>query len=154
MDEPLGSLPCSFIGIDLPVGAWFLALARGVRQVRLTGGFVVDSFHVSLKWRCAMTWKTLGGGLGLVVLVIVVGVFGLQPRMQAAAEAPAQAANGARYTVIDTDASNLIVVDNKSNMLYFYTENPGEEVGKELHLRGSMDLSEVGKPTIKPKPAK
>jgi hypothetical protein len=100
-----------------------------------------------------MTWKTLGWSMALVVLVIVLGVFGLQPRTQAEQPA-AEAAVSARYTVVDTDASNLIVVDNKSNVLYFYTEEPGQEVGKELHLRGSMDLSEVGKPTIQPKPAK
>jgi hypothetical protein len=100
-----------------------------------------------------MTWKTLGWGMGLVVLVITLVVFGLRPPTQA--QQPAgQAATGARYTIVDTDATNLIVVDNGSNMLYFYTEEPGQEVGQELHLRGSLDLSEVGKPVIRPKAAK
>jgi hypothetical protein len=100
-----------------------------------------------------MNWKTLGWGMALVVLVIALGVLGLQPRTQAQ-QAAAQAAAGARYTVVDTDASNLIVVDNGSNTLYFYTEDPGKEVGQELHLRGSIDLSEVGKSVIRPKAAK
>jgi hypothetical protein len=99
-----------------------------------------------------MTRKTLGWGIALVVLVIALGVFGLQPRTQAQASA-AQAAAGARYTIVDTDATNLIVVDNGSNMLYFYTENPDQEVGGELRLRGTIDLSEVGKPVIQPKAA-
>jgi hypothetical protein len=100
-----------------------------------------------------MTWKALGWCLALAVLVIALGVFGLRPRTEAQQTAP-QAAGGARYTVVDTDATNLIVVDNRSNTLYFYTEDPGKEVGGELRLRGSIDLSEVGKPVLTPKAAK
>ena len=100
-----------------------------------------------------MTWKTLGWGMAVVVLVIALAVFGLQPRTQAQ-QGATQVVAGARYTVVDSDASNLIVVDNRSNMLFFYTEEPGQEVGQELHLRGSIDLSEVGKPMIRPRPAK
>ena len=100
-----------------------------------------------------MTWKTLGWGMAVVVFVIALAVFGLQPRTQAQ-QGAAQVEAGARYTVVDSDASNLIVVDNRSNTLYFYTEEPGQEVGKDLHLRGSIDLGEVGKPMIRPKPAK
>jgi hypothetical protein len=100
-----------------------------------------------------MTWKTLGWGMAVVILVIALGVFEFQPRTHAE-QGSGQTAAGAKYTVIDTDASNLIVVDNGSNTLYFYTEEPGKEVGQELHLRGSIDLSEVGKPVIKPKAAK
>jgi hypothetical protein len=54
---------------------------------------------------------------------------------------------------VDTEGSNLIVVDNATNTLYFYTENPGKEVGDELHMRGSIDLNDVGKPVLKPKKA-
>ena len=100
-----------------------------------------------------MNRKTLAWGMALVVLVIALWVFGLQPTTQAQ-QGAGQAAAGARYTVVDSDATNLIVVDNKSNMLYFYTEDPGKEVGHELHLRGSMDLNEVGKPMLRPKSAK
>ena len=101
-----------------------------------------------------MTWKTFGWCMAIIVLVTALGVFGLQPGTQAQQAGAPAAAGGARYTVIDTDASNLIVVDNGSNMLYFYTEEPGKAVGEELHLRGRIDLNEVGKPTIRPKPAK
>ena len=87
-----------------------------------------------------------------IVVVIALGVFGLRPQTQAQ-QTGAQAAAGARYTVVDSDATNLIVVDNRSNTLYFYTEDPGKEVGGELHLRGSLDLNQVGKPVLKPKKA-
>jgi hypothetical protein len=104
-----------------------------------------------------MTWKTLGSWMGLVVLVFALGLIGLRPQTHAEPQAQqtgGQPAAGARYCVVDSNASNLIIVDNKTNMLYFYTEEPGQEVGKDLHLRGSIDLNDVGKPVIKPKPAK
>jgi hypothetical protein len=55
------------------------------------------------------------------------------------------------YTVVETEGHNLLVTDNTSNTLYFYTVDKGEPVGSELKLRGSVDLTQVGKPTIKPK---
>jgi hypothetical protein len=100
-----------------------------------------------------MNRKTFGWGLALVALVIALAVFGFRPMTQA--QPPAGLGPVvARYTVVDTDASNLIVVDNAANKLYFYTEDPGKEVGQELHLRGTIDLSEVGKDVIRPKAAK
>jgi hypothetical protein len=53
--------------------------------------------------------------------------------------------------VLETDGTNLLVVDNSANTLYFYTLDQGKEVGDDLHLRGSLDLTQVGKPTISPK---
>jgi hypothetical protein len=100
-----------------------------------------------------MTRKTLGWSMALVALVLALGVFGLRPRTEAQ-QGGAQAPAGPRYTVIDTDASNLVVLDNGSNTVYFYTEDPGREVGDELHLRGSIDLNDVGKPVLRPKSAK
>jgi hypothetical protein len=97
-----------------------------------------------------MSRKTLGWGTAVVVLVIAFGVFGLRPRTEAQ-QAPAEAAAGPKYTVVDTEGTNLIVVDNASNTLYFYCVEPGKEVGEDLHLRGSIDLSQVGKPIMKPK---
>jgi hypothetical protein len=100
-----------------------------------------------------MTRKTLGWGMALVVLVIALGVWGFRPRTEAQ-QASGQAAPAPKYTVVDTDASNLIVVDNVTNTVYYYTEDPGKEVGEELHLRGSVDLNDVGKPVLRPKAAR
>jgi hypothetical protein len=104
-----------------------------------------------------MTRKTLGWGLALVVLVIALGAWGFRPRTEAQ-QASGQAGPAPKYTVVDTDASNLIVVDNVTNTVYYYTEDPGkevgEEVGEELHLRGSVDLNDVGKPVLRPKASK
>jgi hypothetical protein len=72
---------------------------------------------------------------------------------------PAQAEQGAargapgRYSVIETEGHNLIVTDNTSNTLYFYTIDKDKEVGSELKLRGTIDLNKVGQPVIKLTPA-
>jgi len=45
---------------------------------------------------------------------------------------------------------NLVVTDNQKNTVYFYTVDEGDKPGADLHLRGTVDLHQVGKPTIKP----
>ena len=96
------------------------------------------------------TWKNRLTAV-LVAVVVAGGLFALS-RLQ-----PAQAARddagpltGPRYSVVETEAHNLIVTDNKSNTLYFYTIDKEKEVGSELKLRGSIDLNQVGKSTITP----
>ena len=99
-----------------------------------------------------MNWKTLGWGAALAVLMIAFGAFGHWPRTEAQ-QAAAQAAASPKYTIVDTEGTNLLVVDNSTNTLYFYTEDAGKDVGDDLQLRGTIDLNEVGKPVIKPKKA-
>lgn len=55
-----------------------------------------------------------------------------------------------RYTVVETDITNLLVVDNSTNLIHFYTVDPGKEPGSELKLRGSLNLNDVGKPVLTP----
>lgn len=58
-----------------------------------------------------------------------------------------------KYTVVETDILSALVVDNSTNTVFFYTVDAGAEPGSDLHLRGSLDLNEVGKPVLKPKKA-
>jgi hypothetical protein len=96
-----------------------------------------------------MNWKALGSITALAVLVIAFGVFELAPRIEAQqGSGPAVAG---KYTVVDTEGTNLVVVDNAKNTLYFYTVDPGKEVGDDLHLRGTIDLNHVGKAVLKSK---
>ncbi|HYV34139.1 MAG TPA: hypothetical protein VE988_00460, partial [Gemmataceae bacterium] len=55
---------------------------------------------------------------------------------------------GPHYTVVETQGHNLLVTDNKTNKLYFYTIDKDKEIGSDLKLRGSIDLNQVGKPEI------
>ena len=94
-------------------------------------------------------WMLLGAFLLAGVLILTKGSFGT-----AAQDSPdVKAAEGGtvtpRYTVVTTEASNLLVTDNQANTVYYYTINPDEKIGSDLHLRGSVDLAHVGKPTIK-----
>jgi hypothetical protein len=86
--------------------------------------------------------------LVLAAAVVAVGLV-VMARWQPAAAALDDASAPGRYSVIETEAHNLIVTDNKTNTLYFYTIDKDKEVGSELKLRGTIDLSQVGKPEIK-----
>jgi hypothetical protein len=65
--------------------------------------------------------------------------------------APRDAAGYPHYNVVATEGHNLIVTDNSTNTLYYYTIERDKPIGSELHLRGTVDLTLVGKPTIKPR---
>jgi hypothetical protein len=113
-----------------------------------------------------------GYTLGLVALLAVgsgvAGYLGTRPEATAAQQPVVQPAvqpggqpgvrpdagmpaGGPKYTVIDTEGTNLLVVDNSKNVLYFYTCDHGKSAGEPLKLRGSIDLNQVGQPSIKPK---
>lgn len=87
------------------------------------------------------------------VALIVFGVgFGLYAFRPAATTAqPGGGAGSPKYNVIETEGTNLLVTDNSTNTLYFYTVDPDKAPGEELKLRGTVDLTEVGKSAIKPK---
>ena len=99
------------------------------------------------------TWKTrlpLAVLAGLVLIALIV----LASAQPVRAERDGAATPVQRYSVIETQAHNLIVTDNSTNILYFYTIDKDKEVGSDLQLRGSVDLNQVGKSTIKPTTAK
>ena len=88
--------------------------------------------------------------VGVLLLAVIVGVvsYSVSPAQTGAA---AGAAAIPRYNVVSTDGTNLIVTDNQTNVINFYTIDKEAQIGSELKLRGSADLNDVGKPTIKPK---
>jgi hypothetical protein len=98
-----------------------------------------------------MNSKTFGLGLALAVVMVAFGLFMFRPSAEANQASAPTASTG--YSVVDSDGTNLLVVDNTTSTLYFYTVDPGKEVGDDLHLRGSLDLKEVGKPVLKAKKA-
>jgi hypothetical protein len=56
---------------------------------------------------------------------------------------------GAHYTVVMTEGHNLLVTDNGTNKLYFYTTDKDKPIGSPLKLRAEVDLSKVGEQEIK-----
>jgi hypothetical protein len=87
--------------------------------------------------------------VALIVFGLGLGVFAFKP-VATTAQQPA-GSGMPKYTVIDTEGTNLIVTDNSTNTLYFYTVDQEKAPGEDLKLRGAVDLAEVGKPVIKPK---
>ena len=54
------------------------------------------------------------------------------------------------YNVVETQGHNLIVTDNRTDTVYFYSIDREKEIGTELHLRAKVDLTQVGREVIKP----
>jgi hypothetical protein len=83
-------------------------------------------------------------------ILLLTGIaIGMSLNGPSAAQAPGGSAT-ARFNVVETDGMTLIVTDNQKNTVFFYTVNPDEKPGSDLHLRGTIDLNTVGQATIKP----
>jgi hypothetical protein len=80
----------------------------------------------------------------------VVGVVLLLNSGPSAAQRGAVVNDPAHYTVVNTDGSHIIAVDNRTNTLYFYAIDRDGKIGDELKLRGKLDLHDIGKPVLKP----
>jgi hypothetical protein len=102
---------------------------------------------MNANWKNQMPWIIAAA---LVVVVVLLMSRGHPVR----ADRDAGAGSGTHYSVIDTEGHNLIVTDNQTNTLYFYTIDKDKPIGSELKLRGTVDLKQVGKPTIKPESTK
>jgi hypothetical protein len=84
-------------------------------------------------------------GLALVAVALV-----MMNRSHSAQEERGAASSGPRYTVVETQGFNLLVTDNSTNKLYFYATDKEAPVGSPMKLRASLDLSQIGKPELKP----
>lgn len=97
-------------------------------------------------------WKL---GLGLFAAVLVVGLALTMNPGQSVAQK--DAASPGKVTVVSSDGAHIIAVDNTANKLYYYSIDKDGKIGDELKLRATVDLLDVGKPSLKPidfKPAK
>jgi hypothetical protein len=97
-----------------------------------------------------MNWKN--GTLFLLAAVVVAGAVLLANREPVQGQGGGK--GGGMYSVISTDGAHLIVTDNAEKKLYFYAIDKDGKVGDDLKLRGSLDLRDVGKPSLKPIDAK
>jgi hypothetical protein len=97
---------------------------------------------VSKSGLALVTAVALGVGIGLTLNHV-------SPAQGSAEQGGAMA--NPHYTVVETEGHNLIVTDNQTNQLHFYTIDKGADIGSELKLRGSVDLTQVGKSGITPK---
>ena len=88
--------------------------------------------------------------LWLVVALAAGAALGAGLSRPALGQAQEKARPAGRYAVVFTEGTNLCVTDNQTSKLYFYTADQGKEPGSDLKLRGTVDLTQVGKDVIKP----
>ncbi len=98
-----------------------------------------------------MNWKN--GTLFVLAALVVAGALLLANREPVQGQG-GKGMGGGMYSVISTDGAHLIVTDNAEKKLYFYAIDKDGKVGDDLKLRGSLDLRDVGKPSMKPIDAK
>jgi len=98
--------------------------------------------------------KMWQGAAILVLALLVVAMLALSSVRQTALgsvreDAKAAAMAGpAHYSVIMTEGNNLLVTDNVTNKVYFYTIDKDKPIGSPLKLRASVDLTKVGQDEI------
>jgi len=91
-----------------------------------------------------------GAVVGLLVLTIGWGFVSHTLPARGDAAAGKDVLGGPRYSVVETEGHNLIVTDNQTNTLYFYTIDKDAKIGSEMKMRGMIDLKQVGKEVLKP----
>ncbi len=84
-----------------------------------------------------------------VVLAVGLIVQWVAARSALRADEPARNAGPAHYSVVMTEGHNLLVTDNATNKLYFYTIDKDKPIGSPLKLRASIDLTRVGQDEIR-----
>jgi len=94
-----------------------------------------------------MNWKN--GMLFVVGAVLISATLVLTSRDAVQGQGGKGGGGAPRYTVIETQGHNLLVTDNRKDMVYFYTIDKDSKVGADLKLRASVDLNQVGSPLIK-----
>ncbi len=97
---------------------------------------------MSTNWKKQMS-MVVGITFIVVALIVMNGLHSAQ------AQRAEPAGSGPRFTVIETQGFNLLVTDNASNKLYYYTADKDASVGSPMKLRASLDLSQVGREEIK-----
>ena len=98
-----------------------------------------------------MNWKN--GMLFVVGALIIAGALLFTNRETVHGQPVGMKGAGTRYTVVETQAHNLLVTDNSTNTLYYYAADKDAKIGADLKLRGSIDLSQVGTDVVKIKTA-
>jgi hypothetical protein len=93
-------------------------------------------------------WKNrMPMGVGIILIAVALIVMNHLPSAPAQRAEPA--GSGPRYTVIETQAFNLLVTDNATNKLYYYATDKDASIGSPMKLRASLDLSQVGREEIR-----
>jgi hypothetical protein len=95
--------------------------------------------------------KMCQGGAVILAIVLAVAFTTLvttHQKVSAGTRDEPKSAGGAHYSVVMTEGHNLLVTDNGTNKIYFYTIDKDKPIGSPLKLRASVDLTKVGQDEI------
>src|SRR5271166_40657 len=96
------------------------------------GGFLFKEYAMNQSWNRY--------GVLVLLAVLAIGALVSMNRVQPAfGGADQKAASAPHYTVLETEGHNLVVTDNESNTLFFYTVDKGKAPGSELKLRAKVE---------------
>jgi hypothetical protein len=90
--------------------------------------------------------------LAVFVVVLAVALMASWSTSHQALGRPAEdakATGSPHYSVVMTEGHNLLVTDNATNKIYFYTIDKDKPIGSPLKLRASVDLTKVGADEIR-----
>jgi hypothetical protein len=107
--------------------------------------------RIVFEWRATMK-KLWQGGACVGLLVLAVALLMWQSGRQTALGGTGsefQPVGPQHYSVVLTEGHNLLVTDNATNKLFFYTTDKDAPVGSPLKLRASLDLTKVGGEELK-----
>lgn len=86
--------------------------------------------------------------LGLCVALALTTLSSVRQTAYGSSSDEGKSAGGPHYTVVMTEAHNLLVTDNATNKVYFYTIDKDKPIGSPLKLRADVDLNKVGADVI------
>jgi hypothetical protein len=87
--------------------------------------------------------------LALAVALVGIALVASAHLQSARAEREDSSSSGVRYSVVMTEGHNLLVTDNNTNKIYFYTIDKDKPIGSPLILRAHVDLNQVGKDEVR-----
>jgi hypothetical protein len=95
------------------------------------------------------TWNRVLAACVVLLAVALIVVWSSDSAFGQRRQAGPPMGAGAHYTVVMTEGHNLLVTDNGTNKLYFYTIDKDQPIGSPLKLRAEVDLGKVGEQEIK-----
>jgi hypothetical protein len=95
------------------------------------------------------SWNRVLAACVVLLAIALLVVWGSDPAFGQRRPGVGPPMSGSHYTVVVTEGHNLLVTDNGTNKLYFYTIDKDKPIGSPLKLRASVDLTKVGEEEIK-----
>ena len=100
------------------------------------------------------SWNRILAACVVLLVIALFVVWNSESAFGQRRQPPPLTSQGPHYTVVMTEGHNLLVTDNATSKLYFYTIDKDKEIGSDLKLRGTIDLNQVGRPIIRPEKVK